>query len=365
MGGWPSAVESLVTSGRLPDPAFWRGRRVLLTGHTGFKGGWLTLWLDRLGAHVHGLALPPEGTPNLFTLAQIEGVTGPGMGDIRDGETVRRAYAQADPEVVLHMAAQPLVHEGYRTPEATFATNVLGTAHVLGAARGTGVRAIVAVTTDKVYHNREWLYPYRENDRLGGYDPYSASKAAAELVVNCYRTSFLAQDGIALASARAGNVVGGGDWSPDRLIPDAVRAWLKAGVLEVRHAGATRPWQHVLEPLAGYLLLAERLHSDRTAAGAWNFGPEPGEAATVRTVVEHARAAWGQSEVCYGDGSAGPHEAGWLALETVKARRELGVVPRWDLPQTIARTIAWYQAQADGADARELCHADIEAYEAS
>lgn len=365
MGGRPRSVEDLVTSGRLPDAAFWRGRRVLLTGHTGFKGGWLALWLERLGARVHGLALPPEGTPSLYALAQIEAVTGPGFGDIRDMETVRHAYAQGDPEIVLHMAAQPLVHEGYRTPEATFATNVLGTAHVLGAARGTGVRAIVAVTTDKVYHNREWLYPYREDDRLGGRDPYSASKAAAELVIDCYRASYLAADKIAVASARAGNVVGGGDWSADRLIPDAVRAWGQKRVLDIRCPGATRPWQHLLEPLAGYLLLAERLHTDPSAANAWNFGPEPGEAATVRTVIEHARAAWGQAEVRFGTGGVGPHEAGWLALETVKARRELGVVPRWNLPQTIARTIAWYREQADGADARALCQADIDAYEAA
>ena len=365
MGGRPGTVEDLVSKGRLPDPAFWRGKRVLITGHTGFKGGWLALWLARMGAEVRGLALAPLTTPNLHTLARIDDLTGPGLGDIRDAVTVARAVGEAAPEIVFHMAAQPLVHEGYRTPEATFATNVVGTANVLGALRGTGTRAVVAVTTDKVYHNREWAYPYREEDRLGGHDPYSASKAAAELVIDCYRASFLAAEGIALASARAGNVVGGGDWSADRLIPDAVRAWSRGETLEVRRPGATRPWQHVLEPLAGYLVLAEALHGDAAAAGAWNFGPEPGAAATVRTVIDHARAAYGEGEVRFGDGTQWPHEAGWLALETAKARQQLGIVPRWDLPQTIARTMAWYRAQADGADARALCHTDLDAYEAA
>ena len=357
----PRAVEDMVK----PAPAFWAGRRVLLTGHTGFKGGWLALWLAQMGARVHGLALPPATTPNLFAAARIDELVAGGFGDIRDAATGREAVRAADPEIVLHLAAQPLVHEGYRTPLDTFATNVLGTANVLDALRDSQARVALMVTTDKVYRNREWVHPYRESDRLGGHDPYSASKAAAEIAVDCWRDSYLAEHGVRVASARAGNVIGGGDWSADRLIPDAVRAWGQGTVLDVRRPEATRPWQHVIEPLGGYLVLAERLWDAPELAGAWNFGPEPAEAATVRTVIGHARGAFGRGETAFGDGTAGPHEAGWLALDTAKARRLLGVVPRWALEQTVARTMAWYCAFERGADARELCEADLESFGAA
>ena len=349
----------------VPAADFWRGKRVLLTGHTGFKGGWLALWLQGLGAHVTGIALPPDSTPNLFQLARVgDGMEGR-FADIRDAASLSAIIRPARPEIVLHLAAQPLVRASYREPLETFATNVMGTAHVLDALRGVdSLRVAVMVTTDKVYQNREWPYPYRESDALGGHDPYSASKAASEIVIACYRDAFLATQGVAVASARAGNVIGGGDWSQDRLIPDAVRAWQSGQVLAIRRPQSIRPWQHVLEPLAGYLTLARKLWDEPALAGAYNFGPQSGEAATVRDVVELARSAYGGGEVHFGDDSAGPHEAGWLALETAKARNALGLVPKWALAEAVNRTMAWYRAQQQGADVRRLCEAEIASYEA-
>ncbi len=344
---------------------FWRGKRVLLTGHTGFKGGWLALWLQRLGAQVTGIALPPDSTPNLFQLARVDDGMESRHADIRDAASLSAIIRPVRPEIVLHLAAQPLVRASYREPLETFASNVMGTAHVLDALRGVdSLRVAVMVTTDKVYQNREWPYPYRESDALGGHDPYSASKAASEIVIACYRDAFLAAQGVAVASARAGNVIGGGDWSQDRLIPDAVRAWQSGQVLAIRRPQSIRPWQHVLEPLAGYLTLARKLWEEPALAGAYNFGPQSGEAATVRDVVELARSAYGAGEVHFGDDSAGPHEAGWLALETAKARNALGLVPKWALSESVKRTMAWYRAQQQGADARRLCEAEIAAYEA-
>lgn len=348
-----------------PDAAFWRGKKVLLTGHTGFKGAWLALWLYRLGAQVTGFSLPPQTEPDLFGLARVAEGIDSRFGDIRDAEAVATLVRAAQPEIVLHLAAQALVHEGYRQPLSTFATNVQGTANVLDALRGvTSVKAVVAVTTDKVYQNLEHPFPYRETDALGGHDPYSASKAASEMVVACYRASYLAEQGMAVASARAGNVIGGGDWSADRLIPDAVRAWTSGRPLSIRRPSSIRPWQHVLEPLAGYLRLAERLWASPGAAGAYNFGPPTDEAATVQQVVELARTAFGQGESEYGNGDAWPHEAGWLALETAKARHSLGLAPRWPLATAVQRTMAWYRGHADGRDVRALCLADIDAFEA-
>lgn len=345
---------------------FWRGRRVLLTGHTGFKGGWLALWLQRLGAEVTGIALPPATSPNLFALAHVAKGMESHFCDIRDADRLAVLIRAARPEVVFHLAAQPLVRASYRDPLGTFSSNIMGTAHVLDALRGLdSVHVAVMVTTDKVYRNLEQPYPYREDDALGGHDPYSASKAASELVIASYRDAFLRAQGVAVASARAGNVIGGGDWAEDRLLPDAVRAWQANQPLMIRRPLAIRPWQHVLEPLAGYLTLAEKLWDHPELAAAYNFGPPTHETATVKEVIELARTAYGQGEVRYGDGREGPHEAGYLALETAMARVALGVRPRWTLAEAVARTMAWYRAQAQGTDARALCLAEIAAYEES
>lgn len=363
MGFRKSALEGLAVSGVSPD--FWRGKRVLLTGHTGFKGSWLALWLQRLGAEVSGLALPPVGEPNLFTLARVEdAVHASHWCDVRDAQAVAALVQKARPQIVLHLAAQALVRASYAAPSETFATNVMGTAHVLEALRHLNdVRVAVVVTTDKVYRNREWSYPYREEDPLGGHDPYSASKAAAEVVTASYRDSFLAGQGLAVATARAGNVIGGGDWASDRLLPDAVRAWQAGQPLHIRHPGATRPWQHVIEPLSAYLRLAERLWDEPGLAGAYNFGPLPHEAATVQEVINIAMSPDEYCVVRYEKQSDSVHEAGWLALETAHARRTLGVRPRWPLATAVGRTMDWYRAQHRGADARALCLADLDAWE--
>lgn len=350
----------------LPAPGFWRGRKVLLTGHTGFKGAWMALWLQRLGAKVTGVALAPATRPALFDLAGLAHGMESHLCDIRDAGALSAVVRAAQPEVVLHLAAQALVRPGYAAPLETFATNVMGTANLLDALRGlASVRAVVVVTTDKVYRNREWAYPYREDDALGGHDPYSASKAAAELVTASYRDSFLAAQGVAVATARAGNVIGGGDWATDRLLPDAVRAWEAASTLEIRRPDATRPWQHVLEPLSAYLRLAEGLWENPASAGAYNFGPSPHEAATVKKVIEMARSAYTSSAVSYQNESDGPHEAGWLALETAKARSVLGISPRWSLAQAVVRTMDWYRALHAGGAALALCEADLAAYEST
>ena len=340
----PCALESVVMQ---PSASFWHGKRVLLTGHTGFKGAWLALWLQRLGADVTGANDQHRCATQCGRLAR------------RPSTLLLR-----QPEIVLHLAAQALVRASYRDPIQTFSTNVMGTAHLLDALRGVdGTRVAVMVTTDKVYRNLEHPYPYREDDMLGGHDPYSASKAASELVITSYRDAFLSQQGLAVASARAGNVIGGGDWAQDRLIPDCIRAWQSGQTLVIRRPDAIRPWQHVLEPLAGYLRLAEALWQQPALAGAYNLGPPTDEAATVKAVVELARSPRETYAVSYEIDSNSPHEAGWLALETAKARTQLGIHPRWTLTEAVQRTMAWYEAQHAGADARALCEADIAAYE--
>ncbi len=352
------------TSPRASTADFWSGKRVLLTGHTGFKGAWLALWLQRLGAEVTGIALAPATRPSLFALLGDKPWMTSHLCDIRDAKALRMLVQAARPEIVFHLAAQALVRASYLQPLDTLATNILGTANLLDALRSVpGVRVAVMVTTDKVYQNREWCYPYREDDALGGHDPYSASKAASELVIASYRASFLSTAGVAVASARAGNVIGGGDWSADRLMPDAVRAWQAGVPLTIRSPHATRPWQHVLDPLAGYLTLAHELWTRPELAGAYNFGPHTQDAASVKNMVELACSAYGVGAVSYEKDSECPHEADLLALETAKARSLLGLCPRWALPEAITRTMAWYIAQHTGADARALCLTDIAEFE--
>ncbi len=350
---------------RLPERNFWNGRRVLITGHTGFKGAWLTLWLSRMGAEVTGISLPPDTIPNLFELADLAVLCDSRCCDIRDGSALATHIKDADPEVVFHLAAQPLVRASYRKPLDTFAVNIMGTANFLDSLRHVNAsRVAVMITTDKVYRNNEQPWPYREDDALGGHDPYSASKAASEIVIDSYRKSYFTEQELAVASARAGNVIGGGDWSEDRLIPDAVRVWQTDKTLSVRRPDAVRPWQHVLEPLAGYCVLAQQLWSDAKLTGAYNFGPLTHEAAGVREVIELARSAYGSGEVQYGETVDGPHEAGRLVLETAKARELLAVQPRFSLAEAVQRTMKWYRSQHSGADARNLCEQDIAAYEA-
>jgi CDP-glucose 4,6-dehydratase len=357
-------VEDLVTSTANPIQDFWRGKRVLLIGHTGFKGSWLALLLDRLGASVTGISLPPATTPNLFTLAGIGSIAASHFSDIRDVTTLAALIETTRTDSLFHLAAKPLVRASYREPLATFATNIQGTANALDAVRSLdAIRVVVAITTDKVHKNVEQPSPYRETDPLGGHDPYSVSKAAAESVISSYRDSYLAERNVAVASARARNVIGGRDWSEDRLIPDAIRAWNASQPLQVPRSVAIRPWQHVLDPLSGYLRLAEHLWRQPSSAGAYNFGPESTEAATVREVVQFAQSAYGKGQVVWGDGSEGQHEAGWLALEISKARTALGFSPRWSLADAVLRTMRWCRAQHDGAEVRTLCEADIEAYE--
>lgn len=343
---------------------FWQGKRVLITGHTGFKGSWLVLWLRQLGAEICGIALPPTTAPSLYELAQVGAGVDSFFCDIREAKRLAGLVSACRPEIVLHLAAQPLVRVSYRNPISTFATNIMGTVHILDALRGLdSVRVAVIVTTDKVYRNMERPYPYREDDVLGGHDPYSASKAASEIVISSYRDAFLREQGVSLASARAGNVIGGGDWSEDRLIPDVIRAWQANQFLDIRCPQAIRPWQHVLEPLHGYLILVEKLWHAPELAGAYNFGPYANEAATVREVVELARRAYGKGDVCYGEGNSGPHETTCLALETTKSRITLGLRPRWNLAEAVMRTMTWHKAQFGGENARDLCLAEIAEFE--
>lgn len=331
----------------------WRDRRVLVTGHTGFKGSWLALWLRELGAEVTGLALPPS-EPSLYSQARIGELVHSIEGDIRDPKVVEAAVAEARPEVVFHLAAQPLVRLSYEQPVETFATNVQGTVHVLDACRrAADLKAIVCVTSDKCYENREWVWPYRETDPMGGHDPYSASKGAAELVIASYRRSYF-QDGPLLASVRAGNVIGGGDWAADRLVPDIVRAILAGREVEIRSPGSIRPWQHVLEALGGYLMIAGRLmRGERAIADGWNFGPADDDSQPVGWIVARMLAAWGQGHATTSQGTQ-PHEANLLRLDCSKARRELGWQATWRLQTTVEQIVDWHRLVADGHDPRQV-----------
>lgn len=351
-------MEALV-SGR------WAGRRVLVTGHTGFKGSWLSLWLHGMGARVSGLALPPPTTPSLFETARIGALVRHHEGDVRDCAAVRAVFEAERPEIVFHLAAQPLVRLSYAQPVETYATNVMGTVHVLDAARQVpGVAAVVCVTSDKCYENREWAWPYRESDPMGGHDPYSSSKGAAELVVSAWRRSY--PDGPAIASVRAGNVIGGGDWAADRLIPDLVRAFEAGAAPLIRAPDSVRPWQHVLEALGGYLMIGERLLAgDRAFADGWNFGPSDEDARPVGWIVERMRAAWGgEAQALRPDTGPRPHEAGLLRLDCSRARAALGWRPALRLDQALDWIVAWHKAVARGTDARDMTLAQIADYRA-
>jgi CDP-glucose 4,6-dehydratase len=342
---------------------FWRGRRVLLTGHTGFKGAWLQLWLRDLGAEVTGYALAPASEPNLWSL--VDGGARSIIGDVRDARRVAEVVSETAPHVVIHMAAQALVRESYRDPLGTFGTNVMGTANVLEACRGaTDLQCVLVVTSDKVYENREFGEPFEEGDRLGGHDPYSNSKACAELVTGSFRASFF-KEGPPLASARAGNVIGGGDWSADRLIPDCVRALAMGSPVNLRHPDAVRPWQHVLEPLSGYLTLAEALVNDPAAAPrAVNFGPDPASFCTVREVVEAFSARFGGRPGWRGDPGVHPHEAKALTLSSAVAERTLRWRPRLGLDQTLSWTAEWYRAFSLGENMLDFSKAQLARYQA-
>jgi CDP-glucose 4,6-dehydratase len=350
------------------NPGFWRDRRVLVTGHTGFKGSWLALWLQTLGARVTGLSLEPPSEPNLFNAAGVGRLMADRRADIRDAASVASVVRETQPEVVMHLAAQSLVRRSYAQPVETFATNVMGTVHVLDAVRGcAGVRAVVLVTSDKCYENREWAWGYRESDAIGGHDPYSASKGCAELVAVAYRRSFFVsrEHGAALlATARAGNVIGGGDWATDRLIPDMVRAFSRGSRARIRNPNAVRPWQHVLEPLRGYLVLAERLCADDGAsfADAWNFGPHAGDAWAVARVADAVAHRFGAGAGWDLENHAQPHESLALALDCSKSRHRLGWTPVLDLDAALDWTVRWYRGYAGGTPARELMIRDLEAY---
>jgi len=384
VGKWRSAVEGLgirmsassnheVTLRASVNPIFWNGKRVFLTGHTGFKGGWLSLWLASMGAKVTGYALVPNTTPNFFEVANIESdLEQSHIADIRDLEKLQKAMADAKPEIVIHMAAQPLVRYSYVNPVETYATNVMGTVHVLESIRSLDcVRAAIMVTTDKCYENKEWVWGYREDEPMGGHDPYSNSKGCAELVTSAYRQSYFAperyaQHQVAIASARAGNVIGGGDWSEDRLIPDAIKAFEAKEALMIRNPLATRPWQHVLEPLSGYLVLAQALYQEgANFNGGWNFGPRDDDARSVQEVIKLLINNWGSSASWMQDPSEQPHEAHSLKLDCSKARQYLNWVPRWTLEQAIENITQWQQAYQLQGNMREMSLKQITAYQTS
>ena len=348
------------------EPSLWRGRRVLVTGHTGFKGAWLCLWLDALGADVAGYSNGIPTSPSLYELAGVEAGLRSFTGDVRDDESLRAAFDAHRPEIVIHMAAQSLVRASFRDPVATYETNVMGTVRVLDAARHSpGVRAIVNVTSDKCYENREWEWGYREHEPKGGHDPYSSSKGCAELVAAAYRRSFFTgPDAPALASARAGNVIGGGDFGEDRLIPDLMRAVLEGRPAAIRNPAAIRPWQHVLNPLSGYLLLAEHLW-ERSAGldDGLNFGPADEDARPVGAVVERMTELWGEDLGWACDPGPHPHEAHYLKLDSSRARTRLGWRPRWGLEEGLERTVEWYRANHRGEDVRALTKGQIEAFQ--
>jgi CDP-glucose 4,6-dehydratase len=353
------------------NPSFWSGKKVFLTGHTGFKGSWLSLWLQQLGAEVTGYALPPPTNPSLFDVAHVAQGMKSILGDIRDGVMLANAMREAAPEIVIHMAAQPLVRRSYVDPTETYSTNVMGTVHLLEAVRQTqSVRAVVNVTTDKCYENKEWVWGYRENEPMGGFDPYSSSKGCAELVTAAYRNSFFnaqnySEHQVALATARAGNVIGGGDWAENRLIPDILAAFENNQPVVIRNPHATRPWQHVLEPLCGYLTLAEKLYTGgATFAEAFNFGPQSDDAQPVEWIVRQLSSKWiggGSWKIDAGDH---PHEANYLKLDISKAGQRLNWQPGIRLDQALSLIVDWARERQAGSDMRSFTQSQILAYQA-
>lgn len=363
-------MEDLVSNVLSSLHGFYPGKRILITGHTGFKGAWLSLWLGRLGAQVIGYALAPPTTPNLFDVCQLGENMISIIADIRDLDRLTDIFHTYHPEIVFHLAAQSLVRYSYRKPVETYSTNVMGTVHLLEACRQTpSVRGLVNITSDKCYKNHEWVWGYREIDPLGGYDPYSSSKACAELVTDAYRKSFFHSEkysdhGIAVATGRAGNVIGGGDWAEDRLIPDCIKAFQKNTPIMIRYPDAVRPWQHVLEPLFGYLLLAQHLYQDGPAfSGAWNFGPGDEGVKPVRWLVEQITALWGDNASWTHEHSSAPHESCLLKLECSKAKSRIGWYPQWGLQDAVKKTIDWYKAYCDHEDMVQVTLNQIQGYE--
>lgn len=351
------------------NSAFWHGKSIFLTGHTGFKGSWLSLWLKHIGAQVTGYALQPSTDPSLFEVADVAQDMTSIIGDIRDAEKLAQAMRDAAPEIVIHMAAQPLVRYSYENPVETYSTNVMGTVHLLEAVRQTpSVRAVVNVTSDKCYDNKEWVWGYRENEPMGGFDPYSNSKGCAELVTSAYRSSFFNptkyfDHRVALASARAGNVIGGGDWAADRLIPDIMRAISSGQPVVIRRPNAIRPWQHVLEPLSGYLLLAQKLYEEGvTFAESWNFGPCDEDARPVQWIIDRLIQQWGGNATWKLDEGGHPYEAHYLKLDCSKAKMRLRWQPRWNLDQTLGQVVAWQRAWLAKEDMRRFTLSQIEQY---
>jgi len=345
------------------DKDFWQGKRVFVTGHTGFKGSWLSLWLFSLGAEVKGYALNPPTSPSLFNEARVSLIIDSKIGDIRDQDTLHESMTKFNPDILIHMAAQPLVRYSYDEPIETYEVNVIGTAKVLEVARSCpNVKSIVNITTDKCYENDGRSEGYKEEDAMGGYDPYSSSKGCAELVTSSYRRSFLQEQGMGLASVRAGNVIGGGDWADDRLIPDILRSFEKNEPVVIRNPKATRPWQHVLEPLSGYLILAQKLYEDQKEyAEGWNFGPNEKDVKPVDWILNKMIAKWPNSSWEL-DSSSNPHEANFLQLDISKAESKLGWKPIWELSHTLEKIIDWHQAWINKEDMQTVCLSEIKAY---
>jgi CDP-glucose 4,6-dehydratase len=345
------------------DQEFWKGRRVFLTGHTGFKGSWLSLWLFSLGAEVKGYALNPPTSPSLFNEAKIDSIIDSQIADIRDQDTLHESMTEFNPDILIHMAAQPLVRYSYDAPIETYEVNVIGTAKVLEVARScSNLRAIVNITTDKCYENDGRAEGYKENDPMGGYDPYSSSKGCAELVASSYRRSFLQDQDIGIASVRAGNVIGGGDWADDRLIPDILRSFENNKPVVIRNPKATRPWQHVLEPLSGYLVLAQNLYKDQKKySEGWNFGPNEKDVQPVDWILDKIISKWPDSSWKL-DSDSSPHEAGFLKLDISKAKSRIGWSPVWELSQTLEKIVSWHQAWLNKEDMQVVCLTEIEEY---